>query len=81
MKPVAPVETWTLGSEHVMMVVMIATMVVMVMMLAMVTVMTMARMLTTTLKSVLVKPPVQMGVGSELSPVSTLKVIAPSHMS
>ena len=35
MKPVAPVETWTLGSEHVMMVVM----------MVMVTVMTIVRMM------------------------------------
>ena len=48
MEPVAPVETWTLGSEHVMMVVMMMVMI-------MVTV-----MMTRTLNSVLVKNPVQM---------------------
>ena len=37
MEPVAPVETWTLGSEHVMMVVMMVVMlVVMVMEMVMV---------------------------------------------
>ena len=76
MEPVAPVETWTLGSEHVMMV-----MLVMLVMLVMVTVMTIVRMMTRTLNSVLVKNPVQMGIGSDLRPVSTLKVVVPSHMS
>ena len=55
MEPVAPVETWTLGSEHVMMVVMM-------MVMMMVTV-----MMTRTLNSVLVKNPVQMVIECEPS--------------
>ena len=54
MKPVAPVETWTLGSEHVMMVVilMMVVMLVMVMMVVMVTVMTIVRIMARTLNTV-----------------------------